>query len=294
MTSSYEGTQDNNSDNKTQQQKLSRNFKGIFIPRNVWVDNRINYFEKCLLAELNSLDGANGCFASNEYLCNFFNERERKIQEGISKLKSLGYIWVESFDGRTRVLKTTLDPKSDKPLFSTPEVSKSAPLPSTKSAPLSYIENKEENKQQQESCVVVAVFACLKDLDIPEKDKIEISNSNMESRVKNAVAYATHPSTKLTKGLVQAIKWACKEQPEIPKTVADISIENKAYAQNLVSKISKVPHAIFEALNLTVEIAYVTGQSDPFVLHYTENGFKDQLHNGLRKFGYKIDNLGIK
>lgn len=115
---------------------ISRNFKGIWIPAQVWLDKRLSYFERCLLAELNSLDGDDGCYASNQYLSEFFNERERKIQEGISKLKSLGYIQVSSFDGRIRVLKTNLNPENpneelqenDKSLFSTSDMLNSAPL----------------------------------------------------------------------------------------------------------------------------------------------------------------------
>lgn len=117
-------------------QTISRNFKGIWIPAEIWLDKRLSYFERCLLAEINSLDGEEGCYASNEYLANFFNERERKIQEGISKLKELGYIEQTSFNGRTRVLRSNLQPKqeeiadkNDKSFFSTSAMRNSAPLP---------------------------------------------------------------------------------------------------------------------------------------------------------------------
>jgi hypothetical protein len=102
--------------------QLPRDFKGIWIDRNIWLDQSLTYFEKILLAEIDSLNGKDGCFASNEYLCNFFQEKERKIQDGLAKLKAKGYIYVESFDGRTRVLRTNLNTKNDKSLFSTAEV----------------------------------------------------------------------------------------------------------------------------------------------------------------------------
>jgi hypothetical protein len=110
-------------------ENLPRDFKGIWISREIWLDQSLTYFEKCLLAEIHSLNGPDGCFASNEYLCNFFNERERKIQDGLAKLKAKGYLYIESFDGRTRVLRTSLTPNNDKSLFSTSGVSDSAPLP---------------------------------------------------------------------------------------------------------------------------------------------------------------------
>lgn len=129
---------------------IPRDFKGIWIPKEIWMDRSLSYFEICLFSEIHSLNGEKGCYASNEYFCSFFNERERKIQEGISKLKQKGYVIQESFDGRTRILRTNINP--DKSLFSTAEVRNKENDKSLfntsgmlESAPLSYIENKEEN-----------------------------------------------------------------------------------------------------------------------------------------------------
>lgn len=147
---------------------ISRDFKGIWIPKEVWLDQSLSYFDKLLLAEIHSLDGEDGCFVSNEYLCDFFNEQKRKIQDSLSKLKKLGYIYVESFDGRKRVMRANLTPKSVKSFFSTSAVQPSpsedksvksffSTSPVSDLAPLSYIENKEDNKvkQQQQAAVVV-------------------------------------------------------------------------------------------------------------------------------------------
>ena len=129
--------------------EISRDFKGIWIPKEIWLDQSLTYFEKLLLSEIHSLNGKDGCFASNEYFCKFFNERERKIQEGISKLKAAGYVYQESFDGRERVLRTNLD-RNDKSLFSTSGVRNSAPLgcqnPHLSHKNPYYIERKEEIK----------------------------------------------------------------------------------------------------------------------------------------------------
>jgi hypothetical protein len=57
----------------------------------------------------------------------FFEEKERTIQCGLTKLKSLGYIRYEDFDGRIRTLRSNLYP--DKPIFNTPDPQDSAPLP---------------------------------------------------------------------------------------------------------------------------------------------------------------------
>ena len=151
----------------------------------------------------------------------------------------------------------------------------------------------EEQKQQQGEHAAV-VFSCLKDLEIPHKDKLEICKHYPENRVNHAVAYATNPNIEIKTTLVQTIKWACKEQPEIPKSEEEIIAENKAYVQQLVPKLAKVQDVRGDINNKTVQLTFLTGQRLPFVLSYTEKTFKEQLHKGLVDFGYKIDNLQEK
>ena len=85
-----------------------RDFKGIWITREVWLDKRLNALEKIIFAEIDSLDGENGCFASNQYLSDFCQCSLTKVSTAISKLIGLGYIYASSFDGRTRILKSRL------------------------------------------------------------------------------------------------------------------------------------------------------------------------------------------
>jgi len=85
---------------------LHRDFKGIWIPKEIWLDTKLSYFEKLLWAEIDSLDGENHCYASNEYFAKFFNAKEKTISEAISRLKKLGYVYLIGFDGRTRYLST--------------------------------------------------------------------------------------------------------------------------------------------------------------------------------------------
>ena len=90
-------------------ENYERDFKGVFIPKEVWKDKRLNTLEKCILTEIDSLDnGIDGCFASNMYLAEFCQCSEKNISRAIQKLKELGYIELESFDGRTRVLRSNL------------------------------------------------------------------------------------------------------------------------------------------------------------------------------------------
>lgn len=84
-----------------------RAFKGVWIPAEVWLNPDLSLTEKALYSEIDSLDGEEGCFASNEYFAGFFGASERSIQRGLSHLRELGYVSQETFNGRTRRLRAT-------------------------------------------------------------------------------------------------------------------------------------------------------------------------------------------
>ena len=85
-----------------------REFKGVWISREIWLDKRLSILEKGILTEINSLDNEeSGCYASNKYLAEFCQCSEASVTKAISKLKQLGFIYEKSFDGRTRILKTS-------------------------------------------------------------------------------------------------------------------------------------------------------------------------------------------
>lgn len=92
-----------------------REFRGIWFPASVWLDNNLTAIEKFILMEIDSLDGENGCYASNDYLAGFCQCSTRTVSQAISKLKALGYIEVKSFDGRKRVLRSCLAKSARQP-----------------------------------------------------------------------------------------------------------------------------------------------------------------------------------
>lgn len=86
-----------------------RDFKGVWISKEIWLDKRLSMLEKGILTEICSLDcEESGCYASNKYLAEFCQCSEASITKAISKLKELGFIYEKSFDGRTRILKTCI------------------------------------------------------------------------------------------------------------------------------------------------------------------------------------------
>ena len=84
-----------------------RVFKGIWIPKEIWLNPELNPIEKLLIVEIDSLDNEDdkGCFASNEYFGNFFGVSEGTIANMISSLKKRDFIFQVFFDGRNRGLR---------------------------------------------------------------------------------------------------------------------------------------------------------------------------------------------
>lgn len=83
---------------------FERDFKGIWIPREIWLEERLSMLEKVILMEIDSLDNGEGCWAGNDYLSEFCQCSERKVSEAVSKLVDMGYLAVVRFDGRRRFL----------------------------------------------------------------------------------------------------------------------------------------------------------------------------------------------
>ena len=87
----------------------NRDFKGVWIPKKVWLDTRLNALDKVILMEIDSLDqGEKGCYASNEHLAEFCQCSKTKVSTAISKLIECGYLYIQNFDGRKRELKSRL------------------------------------------------------------------------------------------------------------------------------------------------------------------------------------------
>jgi DNA-binding Lrp family transcriptional regulator len=88
---------------------MERDFKGVWIPKEIWLDDRLNALDKVILTEIDSLDmSERGCYASNRHIAEFCQCSETKVSTAISKLVKLGYLYVKSFDGRQRELKSRL------------------------------------------------------------------------------------------------------------------------------------------------------------------------------------------
>ena len=67
-----------------------RAFRGVWIPREIWLDDRLNALEKFILVEIDSLDsGEDHCWKSNENLAEFCQCSATKVSNAVSKLIKL-------------------------------------------------------------------------------------------------------------------------------------------------------------------------------------------------------------
>ncbi len=125
-------------------------------------------------------------------------------------------------------------------------------------------------------------YDCLIGIDhVSLKEKIWLTKNHSEEVVMHAIKVATHPLTIIKTTLIQTIKWACKEMPDIPQYEEEIADENKHYTEEM-AKRSHAEHYTLEALSLEAYINPKANGKD-FGLKYTEKGFKDLLIKALRE-----------
>lgn len=84
----------------------NRGFKGVWFPKELWLDRNISMIEKGLFIEIHSLSQLEkGCIKSNDAFAEFLGVTKRTVINALNKLKELGYVEQVGFDGRKRELK---------------------------------------------------------------------------------------------------------------------------------------------------------------------------------------------
>lgn len=70
-------------------------FKGVFIPKDIWVSKELKAMEKLIFVEIYALDREFGCIANNNHFSEMFGLSERQVREYIKRLKDRKLIEVE-------------------------------------------------------------------------------------------------------------------------------------------------------------------------------------------------------
>lgn len=86
-------------------ERLGRDFKGVWIPKEIWLSNKLSLIEKVLFVEIHSLDNERGCYASNRHFAEFFGVSERQIRTHIGSLKTKGFVHVAIKNRNERVIR---------------------------------------------------------------------------------------------------------------------------------------------------------------------------------------------
>lgn len=81
-------------------------FSGVFIPREVLLDQEIPANAKIIFAIVQSLDNDKGCYASNEYIGGMIGLSDSAVRASLHILESKGLITRTIVDGTSRTLKT--------------------------------------------------------------------------------------------------------------------------------------------------------------------------------------------
>jgi len=85
-------------------ERLPRDFKGVWIPKEIWLSEQLSLMEKVIFMEIYSLDNEDGCYASNRHFAEFFKVSERQIRTYIGTLKDKGFISVTIRNRNQRVM----------------------------------------------------------------------------------------------------------------------------------------------------------------------------------------------
>jgi len=86
-----------------------RDFKGVWIRKDIYLAEELSWTQKILLVEIDSLDKGEGCFASNKYFGQFLHKSEGQIANAISELRKKGWLIDRKFDGRKRYISLKAD-----------------------------------------------------------------------------------------------------------------------------------------------------------------------------------------
>lgn len=82
-----------------------RDFKGVWIPKEIWLSPELVLMEKVLFAEIQSLDNERGCYAFNRHFADFFGMSDRQIRRHLASLKEKGFITITILDDTDRVMR---------------------------------------------------------------------------------------------------------------------------------------------------------------------------------------------
>lgn len=74
---------------------MERDFKGVWIPKEIWLNEDLNWTEKLLYIEIDSLARNGECFAMNDHFAKFLRISKDRVSKMITSLNRKGLVSVE-------------------------------------------------------------------------------------------------------------------------------------------------------------------------------------------------------
>lgn len=87
---------------------MQRDFKGIWIPKEIWLNKDLTVMERLFLVEIDSLDNEHGCFASNAHFSEMFDISKGRCTQIIKSLEQKGYLKIKLIRDGKQVSKRIL------------------------------------------------------------------------------------------------------------------------------------------------------------------------------------------
>lgn len=134
--------------------KIIRDFKGIWIPKEIWLSSDLTLQEKVLFVEIDSLDNEKHCYATNSYFANFFGISKDRASKVIQSLVVKGFLKLDliykkgSMQVEKRVLTIIKHPTCKSVYSDTPTSGNTGTLPVKVTIPTcvnTYVNNTTSN-----------------------------------------------------------------------------------------------------------------------------------------------------
>lgn len=272
---------------------LSRDFKGIWIPKEIWLHPELKSQEKALWAEINSLysEEHNGCYASEEYLMEFIGVKVSRLREILAKLKELCLLIDVHFDGRKKIRMAILpsietsgkvegrppeqSETSGKVEGRDPENRRSHPIYKNKAKAKEIKKNKQKKSYRD--------LVALTEEEYAKIQEVYGNNTGQALDLLDNYKFTHGKKYENDYGVFKKGGWIYKKFFEDQK--GSSSEANKDYAVKVAQKFA--PQGI-EAFNEFIEFG--KGQFAKSI-SYKENGFRSQVESQLRKMNLPIDGL---
>ena len=212
---------------------MERDFKGIWIPKEIWLSQSLTTQEKLFLVEIDSLDNNGGCYAMNEHFSNFFKLSKNRCSEVIKSLETKGFIKINYIKEGKQIIKRVINVINKQRLLSEDNED---PLRDTED-PLRHVDRP------------------LRDIDRPPSENLVESNTVSNNIVSNIYSKTNEPNESLSnekqkipyQQIVDKYNEICASLPKVQKlTDKRKKFIRVLYNSNFINKDIERIYQIFE------------------------------------------------